>query len=91
MIGSLDSVKGAIQGLANYRAQIGSQLSYTNKINSALATEKENMQQSSSRIKDVNIAEETTRLAKLNILVNSGTAMTAQANLLPQMVLRLIR
>jgi flagellin len=49
------------------------------------------MQQSSSRIKDVNIAEETTRLAKLNILVNSGTAMTAQANLLPQMVLRLIR
>jgi flagellin-like hook-associated protein FlgL len=91
VIGSLDSVKGAIQGLANYRAQIGSQLSYTNKINSALAIEKENMQQSSSRIKDVNIAEETTRLAKLNILVNSGTAMTAQANLLPQMVLRLIR
>lgn len=89
-IGSLGSVKGAIQGLANYRAQIGAQLSYTEKVNGALAIEKENMMQASSRIKDIDIAEETTLYTKNKILVSSATAMTAQANLLPQMILKLI-
>jgi flagellin-like hook-associated protein FlgL len=89
-IGSLGSVKGAIQGLANYRAQIGAQLSYTEKVNDALAIEKENMMQATSRIKDVDIAEETTLYTKNKILVSSATAMTAQANLLPQMILKLI-
>ncbi len=90
-IGSVESVKGAIQGLANYRAQIGAQLSYTNKVNSALTIEKENMMQASSRIKDVDIASETTQYAKDRILVQSATAMTAQANILPEMVLMLIQ
>ena len=91
MIGSVESVKGAIQGLANYRAQIGAQLSYTNKVNSALAIEKENMMQASSRIKDTDIASESTQYAKNKILVQSATAMTAQANILPEMVLMLIQ
>ena len=91
VIGSVDSVKGAIQGLANYRAQIGAQLSYTNKVNHSLTIEKENMMQANSRIKDVDIASESTQYAKNKILVSSATAMTAQANLLPELVLNLIR
>ena len=90
VIGSVESVKGAIQGLANYRAQIGSQLTYTAEVNSALAIEKENMMQASSRIKDIDIAEESTRYAKNKILVSSATAMTAQANVLPELTLMLI-
>ena len=90
VIGSVESVKGAIQGLANYRAQIGSQLTYTAEVNSALAIEKENMMQASSRIKDIDIAEESTRYAKNKILVRSATAMTAQANVLPELTLMLI-
>ena len=90
-IDSLASIKGAIQGLANSRAQIGAQLSYTNKVNGALAIERENMMQATSRIKDVDIAEETTLLAKSQILVRSATAMTSQANVLPEMALMLIR
>ena len=90
-IDSLASVKGAIQGLANSRAQIGAQLSYTNKINSALAIEKENMLAAVSRIKDVDMAEETTHFTKNKILVSSATAMTAQANILPELVLMLIQ
>ena len=65
VIGSVESVKGAIQGLANYRAQIGSQLTYTAEVNSALAIEKENMMQASSRIKDINRAEESIRYTKI--------------------------
>jgi flagellin len=43
-----------------------------------------------SRISDVDVATESTRFAKYNILVQSGTAMLAQANLLPQNALRLL-
>ena len=64
-IGSLASVQGAIQGLANYRAQIGAQLTYTAEVNSALAIEKENIMQASSRIKDIDIAEKSTRYTKI--------------------------
>ena len=91
VIGSVESVKGAIQGLANYRAQIGAQLTYTAQVNSALAIERENMMQATSRIKDIDIAEESTRYAKNKILVQSATATTAQANILPEMVLMLIK
>ena len=43
-----------------------------------------------SRIKDVDVAEESTRYARANILVQSGTAMLAQANILPASALHLI-
>ena len=45
----------------------------------------------SARIKDVDVAEESTKFAKENILSQSGTAMLAQANQLPQSVLRLLQ
>ena len=45
----------------------------------------------SSRIRDVDVAEESTQFARYNILVQSGTAMLAQANQLPQSVLRLLQ
>ena len=43
-----------------------------------------------SRITDVDVASESTNYAKYNILVQSGTAMLAQANSLPQSVLKLL-
>jgi flagellin len=43
-----------------------------------------------SRIKDVDVAQESTQFARYNILVQSGTAMLAQANMLPQNSLRLL-
>jgi flagellin len=43
-----------------------------------------------SRIYDVDVAEESANFARQQILVQSGTAMLAQANVLPQSALRLI-
>ncbi|HAM70662.1 MAG TPA: flagellin, partial [Verrucomicrobiales bacterium] len=43
------------------------------------------------RIKDVDVAAESTAYARYNILVQSGTAMLAQANALPQSALRLLQ
>jgi flagellin len=40
---------------------------------------------------DVDVADESTNFAKENVLVQSGTAMLAQANQLPQSVLKLLQ
>ena len=50
-----------------------------------------NLSAASSRIQDVDIAEESTQYARYNILVQSGTAMLAQANQTPQSVLKLLQ
>ena len=56
-----------------------------------LTISKENLSAASSRIQDVDVADESTQYARYNILVQSGTAMLAQANSLPQSVLRLLQ
>jgi flagellin len=57
---------------------------------SNLSVLKDNISAANSRIKDVDVAEESANFARQNILVQSGTAMLAQANALPQSALRLI-
>lgn len=53
--------------------------------------ESENLSSTISRIRDVDVAEESTQFAKYNILVQAGTAMLAQANQTPQSVLKLLQ
>jgi len=84
------AAKTAIQALANMRAQIGANIQRLNLTSEQLTVLNENLTAANSRIKDVDVADESTQFAKLNILVQSGTAMLAQANLLPQSALRLL-
>ncbi|MGY8676081.1 MAG: flagellin, partial [Verrucomicrobiia bacterium] len=72
------------------RAAIGSYQSRINSVTEQLTVSKENLQAATSRIEDVDVAAESTEFARANILVQSGTAMLAQANQLPQSVLRLL-
>ena len=51
---------------------------------------KDNLSAANSRIKDVDVADESTQFARYNILVQAGTAMLAQANATPQSALRLL-
>jgi flagellin-like hook-associated protein FlgL len=87
---SLGSITGTIQQVANLRAVVGANLARVTSIHDQLQMEKENIVQASSRIKDVDVAEESTQFARNNILIQSGTSMLAQANLLPNSVLRLL-
>ena len=87
---ALNQIKTAIQALANMRAQVGANIQRLNLTNEQLTILNENLSAANSRIKDVDVAEESTQFAKQNILVQSGTAMLAQANLLPQSALRLL-
>jgi flagellin len=88
---ALTNVKSAINQLATDRATIGSYQSRLNFTSEQLTVNKENLSAASSRIQDVDVAEEATQYARYNILVQSGTAMLAQANQMPQSVLRLLQ
>ena len=88
---ALTNIKSAINQLASDRATIGAYQSRLNFTSEQLQVNKENLMAASSRIQDVDVAEESTQFARYNILVQAGTAMLAQANSLPQSALRLLQ
>ncbi|MBX3743700.1 MAG: flagellin [Verrucomicrobiae bacterium] len=87
---ALDNVKTAITALATDRANVGANISRLTYTSEQLGVLKDNLSAANSRIKDVDVAEESTRFARYNILVQAGTAMLAQANANPQSALRLL-
>jgi len=87
---ALSRVRLAIDQLASDRATIGAYQSRLNMANDQLAATIENFTAASSVIKDVDVARESTEFSRQNILNQSTTAMLAQANQLPQSVLRLL-
>ncbi len=81
----------AIDQVATERAALGASLSRLELSSSALATQNSNLEAAISLIRDVDVAQESTQFAKNNILVQAGTAMLAQANQIPQSVLKLLQ
>jgi len=88
---ALAAIKDAISQLASDRANVGANISRMSLYSEQLGVLKDNLSAANSRIKDVDVAEESTRFAKYNILVQAGTAMLAQANATPQSALRLLQ
>jgi len=87
---ALKDTEAAITQLASDRANIGSNEETLGYYNAQLSSLSNNLSAAKSQITDVDVATESTQYAKENILVQSGTAMLAQANSLPQSVLRLL-
>ena len=83
-------VKTAITKLAQDRATEGASLTRLNYSKEQLTVQRTNIDSANSVITDVDVATESTNFAKQNILVQSGTAMLAQANVQGQSVLRLL-
>jgi flagellin len=72
------------------RANNGAEQSRLGFAGEVLTVNKANLEAANSRITDVDVAQESTQLARWNILVQSGTAMLSQANQSAQVALRLI-
>ncbi len=87
---TVSSVNTALEALATMRAQNGSESSKLNFAQEMLTTNKNNLEAANGRIIDVDVASESTQLARFNILQQAGTAMLAQANQTAQSVLRLL-
>jgi len=90
-IKAVADVNTAIAQLAADRASIGANIESLTYYNDQLSTLNNNLSAANSRIMDVDVAQESTQYAKYNILVQSGTAMLAQANALPQTALKLLQ
>jgi flagellin len=86
-IGIMDA---SLQKLAKQRADLGAYYNRMEMTSKGLMSAYENVQASESRIRDADMAETMVEFTKSNILVQTGTAMLAQANLRPQSVLRLL-
>jgi flagellin len=84
------TIQTAIQNLATIRANNGAEQSRLTFAADMLAVNKTNLEAANSRIIDVDVADESTKLARFNILQQAGTAMLAQANQSTQSILRLI-
>jgi flagellin len=84
------TIQTAIQYLATIRANNGAEQSRLTFAADMLAVNKTNLEAANSRILDVDVADESTKLARFNILQQAGTAMLAQANQSTQSILRLL-
>ena len=87
---AVTTIQAAIQNLATLRANNGAEQSRLTFAADMLAVNKTNLEAANSRILDVDVADESTKLARFNILQQAGTAMLAQANQSTQSILRLI-
>ncbi|NBV22185.1 MAG: flagellin [Proteobacteria bacterium] len=88
---ALTKVKAAITQLSTDRATVGANISTLNSYSDQLGVLSDNLSAANSRIKDVDVASESTQFARYNILVQAGTAMLSQANSTPQSALRLLQ
>ncbi len=90
-IANISTINNAIANVATFRADNGAEQSRLSFASEVLTTNESNLQAANSRIVDVDVAQESTQLARWNVLVSSGTAMLAQANQSAQSALRLIQ
>lgn len=80
----------ALQNLASLRAENGGSVSRLQFAQESAAQQRTNLEAAKGRIVDVDIATESTILAKYNILVQASASMLAQANSTPNVALMLL-
>ena len=87
---ALEVVDKALTAVNSSRADMGAIQNRFSSTIANLATTSENLSASRSRIRDTDYAKETAELTRTQILQQAGTAMLAQANTLPNTVLKLL-
>lgn len=88
---ALTKISSAIDNVSSFRAKYGALQNRLGYVVSNLMNVAENTTAAQSRIRDADYAVEAARLAKAQVLQQTGTAMLAQANAQPRMILSLIR
>jgi flagellin len=90
MFVSVGQFTNVIQRLADVRAENGAELSRLNMTNELLIQNQTNLEAAHGRIMDADIALESTRFARQNVLVQASAAMVAQANQLTSIALQIL-
>jgi flagellin len=90
-VSTISVVDIALKSVTSLRSSLGA---FQNRLEftiNTLAIQEENASASESAIRDANIAAETISFTRNQILVSAGTSVLAQANLVPQTALTLLR
>jgi flagellin len=88
---AITALDSAIQTLSTTREGFGSGINRLQAAVSNLQSIRTNLSAAHSRIKDVDVAEETAALARSQVLSQAGVSVLAQANASPQLALSLLR
>jgi flagellin len=87
---ALSTIDAAIETISAARATLGAAGNRFNAVANTIRTASENLSAAHSRIKDVDVAEETSAMSRAQILAQAGVSVLAQANQLPQMAMKLL-
>ncbi len=88
---SLGSIDNAINTISSLRATFGALQNRMSSTVDTIAVNLENMASANSRIRDTDIAEESSELSRQNIMLQAGTSILAQANQQPALALSLLK
>ena len=88
---AVTKIDEAIEAVADIRADFGAAYNHLEHTHNNLSITSENMTVSESQIRDTNMAEEFTEYTKDNIVYQSSSSMVAQANMVPELILRLLQ
>jgi flagellin len=88
---SIDSVDAAINLVSGRRADFGAALNRMQTTVANLQSMRTNLSAAHSRIRDVDVAEESSKMARTQVLTQAATTVLAQANQSPQLALQLLK
>ena len=88
---TINAVDAALASVSSLRSSLGAIQSRFESVITSVQTASENLSASRSRIQDADFAAETANLTRAQILQQAGTAILAQANAVPQNVLKLLQ
>jgi len=87
---ALDAITNSITSVTSRRGTLGATESRLSVAINNLALARENWKVAESQIRDVDVAEEASKMTRLNILQQAGSSVLAQANQLPSMATQLL-
>jgi flagellin len=87
---NLGMIDAAITRVNENRAELGALQNRLQSTINNLAIYRENLEAANSRIRDTDMAEETTEMTRTNILTNANISVLSQANMTPQQALKLL-
>jgi len=87
---ALGTIDTALQSVSSTRATLGAQANRFNTVISVATQSSVSLSAAQSRIRDVDVAEETSNMSRTQILMQAGVSVLAQANQMPQVALKLL-
>jgi flagellin len=88
---ALATIDTALQSVSSARAGFGAVGNRLNSVIQTIQMSSEQLSAANSRIRDVDVAEETSKMARTQVMMQAGVSVLAQANQAPQLALKLLQ